>query len=72
MTDESELDRATHHSQWDFFLAPEILQERQNKVGEGQTLQHSRDPQPRPGHCNTFKNTQHEPSSVPQYPMMNI
>lgn len=72
MTDETELDRAAHLLQWDFFLAPESLQERQSKVGEGQTLQHSRDPQPGPGHCNTVKNSLHKPSSVLQYPMMNI
>lgn len=62
MTDESELDRAAHRSQWDFFLAPESLQERQNKVGEAQTLQHSREPQPGPGHWKTVNNSQHEPS----------
>lgn len=42
-----------HRSLWDLFLAPESLQERQNKVGEAQTLQHSGDPEPGPGHWDT-------------------
>lgn len=71
MTDESELDRATHLFQWDFFRVPESLEKRQSKVGEGQTLQHSRDPQPGPGHCNTVKTTLHKASPVLRYPMIH-
>lgn len=61
-TDESEHDRTAHRSQGDFFLAPESLQQRQNKVGEAQALQNSRDPQPGPGHWKTVNNSQCEPS----------
>lgn len=52
MIDWNGLDKRAHRSQWDLCLAPESLQDRQNEVGEAQTLQHSRDPEPGPGHWN--------------------
>lgn len=45
-------------------MTPESLQEGQNKVGEAQTLQHSRDPQPGAGHYNTVNSTHYEHVNV--------